>query len=126
MRRAQRMAKANRPLDLAGGGVTHERVFHERDLGIEHCDIDVLPQARAVAFDERGENTDGGVHTATHIADGVAGAGRVASGVPGHAHHPAHTLDDGVDGAALAVRSGVPEAGSRGVDQSGFRALISS
>ena len=62
-------------------------------------------------------DADHGEQAGGNVADRGADAGRRTAGMAGHRHDPAHRLDDHVVGRLAAVRSGVAEAGHRGIDQ---------
>ena len=62
-----------------------------------------------------------GVHAGEQVGDRDADLLRAAAGqvvaLAGHAHQPAHALDDVVVAGAVAVGAGLAEAGDRAVDQ---------
>jgi len=54
------MARAQGTGDLALDRVTHDRVFQQRDLAVEHADIDLGRLAGLEAMDQRGIDRDRG------------------------------------------------------------------
>ena len=83
------------------------------------------PSPALLAPVERGEDRGAGVHAGEEIddrhSDPHRAATRHAVGQAGHAHQPAHALDDVIVAGALGVRAVLPEAGDRGMDESRMR-----
>ncbi len=112
-----RMARAERAGDFLLDRVAHDCVLEQRELAVEHGDVDLGRSAGLEAMDDRGVDRDGGVEAGADVTDGHAdAAGRLAL-VAGDAHDAAHALHDHVIGRVLGVRAGMAEARSRRVDE---------
>ena len=114
------MARAQRTGDLALDRVAHDGVFQERDLAVEHADIDLGRLAGLEAMDQRGIDGDRGEEARADVADRHADPGRRLALVAGDAHDAAHALHDHVVGGILGVGAAMAEARGRGVDQLGI------
>ena len=106
------------PGDLAFDRVAHDRVFQERDLAVEHADIDLGGLAGLQAMDE------GCVQPRRRCRGPRQCRRSTCRRVParhalraGDAHDAAHALDHHVVGGVARVGAGMAEARGRGVDQ---------
>ena len=99
------------------GGLVGESGY----LDVEQGGVDMLAQAGAVAFLQRGQDADGGVQAGEDVGQRHAhllraGAGFVI-GHAGDAHQPAHGLDQEVVAGARGVGAALAEASDGAVDQ---------
>ena len=103
----------------AADQVVHRLVHQPGDLGVEQGGVDMLALAGEVAVAQGGQDRAGGVHAGHHVGDGHAHLGRLAVGVAGDAHDPAHGLGQQVVARTRCVGAGLPETGDAGVDEAG-------
>ena len=126
---AVRYAKVKNPAEMVAG--TMRLVGEHRGLHVEEREVDVLPAAAALALIERRQHRHRGVHAAHQVGHGDPGperpAARLAVGVAGDAHQPAHGLGHEVVAGAVLVGAGLAETGDRAIDQAlveGLEVLI--
>ena len=100
-------------------------VGEHRQLGVEQRHIDRRALARCLAPVKRGEDRVRGVEPGEQVGDRDPDTHRPATGLAigqsRQAHQPAHPLDDIVVASARRIRSVLPKASDRGVDQPGVR-----
>ncbi|MCY1228154.1 hypothetical protein D9M72_404520 [compost metagenome] len=101
---------------MARQQVHRRHVVEQRDLRVEHRDIDMLALAGLVAFHQRGQHAHRAEHAAAEVADRDAAARGARLGRAGDRHAAAHRLHHLVEGRALRVRAGLAEAGDRAGD----------
>ena len=101
----------------AGHQVVGERVLEDRELTVEHRDVDHRPRTGVAPREERTRDADGEEQARGDVADRDTDPRRRLIGVAGEAQDPAHRLGDHVERRALAQWAGVPEAGHRGIDE---------
>ena len=105
-----RMPRAGGGRAFAGGEITRDGVFEDRQLAVEHGDVDEASAPGARAFVQRGANADSGEQPGGDVADGRPHPRRRRAFVAGEAHDAAHALHHHVVGgggatAAPSVRS---------------------
>ena len=113
----ERVPRADRLRHLAGREVAGEGVLQDRDLAVEHADVDHLAFAAALALVQRGQDADRRVQAGGDVALRDAGPHRRPARLAGDAHDAAHALDDDVERRPVAVGPRLAEAGGRGVDE---------
>ena len=92
----------------------------QRDGAIVERHVDMLAFAGPRAHRERSLDRDGRVEPAEQVRDRHAVLHRLALGLAGQRHEPAHRLDDEVVARLVAARPVLPEAGDRAVYKSGI------
>ena len=110
------MRRAGR--DLALDRVAHDGVLEQRQLAVEHGDVDLGRFAGLEAMHQGGIDRDRSEQARADVADRHADARRRLALVAGDAHDAAHALDHHVVGGVLGVEQ-VASRG-RGVDQLGI------
>src|SRR4029077_4301070 len=89
------------------------------ELTLEHRDVEELPSSRLLPRVQRREDTERGVHPRRDVRDRHPRTDAASAWLAGDAHHPALGLHDEVECGAIAIRSVLPEAGDRAVDDAG-------
>ncbi len=97
--------------------IVHALVGQDRRRRIEQRHVDVGALTGDVSAPQRGQYGGRRVQSGENIDDGDADLLRLAVGLTGNVHQPAHALDDIVVSGALGVGSVLAEAGNRGVNQ---------
>ena len=110
------MAGAKGCRDFAGGLIARDGVFEDRDLAVQHADVDFARGAGLFALEQRRIDARAGEHARGQIAYRSADPGRTPTGLPGQTHHPPHRLYDEVVCWAFAQRSRVAKARDLGVN----------
>jgi hypothetical protein len=119
--RQQRLVRgAHRERQLAVGEVAADHAAEERELALQHRDVDGLAAAGPLLHAQREHDAERGVHARGHVGDGDPAADAVPVRLPGGADHPALGLEDQVERGAVAVRAVLAEAGDRAVDDPGI------
>ena len=108
---------------LAGGEPVRGLVGEQCRCRIQHPDVDALPNAKALARQQRGGDALCAIETRHHVGDRHAQPVTGAIGIPGDAHQPAFGLHHRVVPGFVAARTGLAIAGDRGVDQAGTAAV---
>ncbi len=111
------MARAQRPRHFARHGVAHDRVLQQRQLAIEHGDVNLGRLARALAMEERGVHRHRRIEPSADVADRHARAHRRLARMAGDAHDAAQALHDHVVSGFLRGWPGVAEARGRRIDE---------
>src|SRR5262249_47580227 len=91
-----------------------------RETGLEQRGLEILAFARFQPADVRAEDAVERGYAARDVVHRDADLGRPPAGVAGHHHDAGHALGDDVEAAFPAVRTGLSEAGHRGVDDAGI------
>ena len=107
---------AHRLGEPAVGQVTADHGAEQRELSLEHRDVDGLAVARSLAGAKREEDAERRVHARRHVRDGHPAAHAVPARLAGHTDHPALRLEDQVERRPVAVRAVLAEPGDRAVD----------
>ena len=102
--------------DVHAQGV-HQALFHHREGGIEHGDVDGGALAGAVAADQSGDDSAVAEDAAQDVGDGGADPGGAAVFGAGSVHDPGDRLDDGVVGGLLVHGTVLAEPGDGADDQ---------
>ena len=97
--------------------VVHALVGQPGGMRVQHADVDLLPLPCRIAMAQRGKDADAAIQAGEQVGDRHAYLLRHPVRLPGQAHHPAHRLDQAIVAGSWRVRSGLPEAGNRAVDQ---------
>ncbi|CPK17390.1 Uncharacterised protein [Bordetella pertussis] len=90
--------------------------IHHGDLRMQQRGMHPLPLPGLLAFEQRGQDADGGVQAGAGIGHRQPGAHRPLAGQPGHRHQAAHALRDLVEAGPAGIRAALPEAGNAGQD----------
>jgi hypothetical protein len=90
--------------------VAHDGVFQERDLAVEHADIDLGRFAGLETMDQRGVDGDRCEEARSDIADRHAYPRRRLALVASDAHDAAHALHDHVVCRILRIGTAMAEA----------------
>jgi len=114
----RRVARAGGPRDFAGSLMTGNRVLEDRDLAIEHCDVNLLRLAAPLAVTQRGVDPDTGEEPRRDVTDRSPDPRRMRSGLSGQTHDAPHRLNDQVIGRPRSIGSRVAKPGDGRVDQS--------
>ncbi len=105
----------------AGGQVVHRLVGQARHLHVEQRQIDVLPLPGPLAMGERGQDRGRGIEPGQHVgqrhAHFLRPGARLPLAPPGHAHQPAHALDQEIVARPRRIRAGLAETCDRAIDQ---------
>src|SRR5215467_12634811 len=104
---------------FAGGKIIHALVGEACDMGIKHPDVDLLSLSGGIAMTQRRQYPDAAIKPCEQIRERNSDLLGLAIRLPGQTHDPAHRLDQTVITGPRRVRSGLPEAGDRTVDQPG-------
>src|SRR5262245_42739310 len=102
---------------LAGDEIIERLVGEHADLGVDQCAVDQRAFAGPVALDDRREDADHGIDAGHDVGDRNAGPRRLAIGLAGEAHEAADALRHEVVAPPGTIRSRLPEAGTRAIDQ---------
>ena len=106
----------------ARGQVIEALVGEPGHLGVEQRQVDELALAGSLAVMQGGQDGAAGVHAGHEIGDCDADLHGLAAGLAGHAHDPAHALDQKVVARPLGEGAGLAEPGDRTIDQAGVLA----
>src|SRR5947207_5861532 len=113
-----RVAVASR--DLPGSEIVQDLVRAEGDDRVEQGEVDVLPDAGALAVRDGRRDGEARVHPGEDVGNGDADllrtASRFAVALAGDAHQASHSLEDKVVAGAVRAGAGLAEAGDRAVD----------
>src|SRR5260370_1357562 len=104
---------------FAGCKIIHALVREDRHVGVKHPDVDLLPAAGGVAVAQRRQYADAPIEPCEQVRERNSDLLGLAVRFAGQTHDPAHRLDQAVVAGTLRIRSGLPEAGDRTVDQPG-------
>ena len=99
-----------RPRDRAVGEVARGLAREHRDLAADHRRVDDLPLAAPLARAQRGGDRERREHAGDHVGLRHADHDRIAAGLAGEAHDPAHPLHDEVVRGPRATGAVLPEA----------------
>src|SRR6266480_1649215 len=106
--------------DLSRGEIVQDLVRAESDDGVEQGEVDVLPDAGALAVRDRRRDGEARVHPGEDIGDGdpdfLRTASRLAVALAGDAHEAPHALEDEVVSGAVCARAGLAEPRDRAVN----------
>src|SRR5437899_298386 len=115
-----RVRVAVAPRDLSRGEIVQDLVRAEGDDGVEQGEVDVLPDAGALAVRDGRRDCEARVHPGADVGDGDPHfrrtAPRLAVALAGDAHQPAHALEDEVVARTVRAGAGLAEPGDRAVD----------
>src|SRR5437899_4764882 len=89
----------------------------ERYSGLEERHVDELASAGLFAYAQRRERADRAIKGADKIADRHADFDRVAIGLAGDGHQPAHQIGHDVQPRELRIRTGLAPARGGDIDQ---------
>ena len=116
-RHAAGMLGAEPRRHLAEREISGRREREQRDLPVDHREVDVAALPRRGAARQRGEDRDRDPQPGGEVGHRQPGLHRPAAALAGEAHDPAHRLEDGVVAFAVRIRPALAEAGARDVDE---------
>jgi hypothetical protein len=116
-RRDVRMPRPEPTRERAGDEVGRESVLEDRELAVEHRDVDHRAGPGLAPLVERAGDARREEERRRDVADRHADARGRAVGMAGQAHDPTHRLRDEVERGAIAKGPGMPEARRDGVDE---------
>src|SRR5713226_8707045 len=113
--RRPRVASAKWPWHLPGGEVANEGVLEQRDLTIEHTDVDHLAEPAALALMQGRQNADRHVQPCGKVPQRKPRPYRRPVRLTRDAHEATHPLHDNVESRPGSLGPGLAEAGDRGI-----------
>ena len=102
---------------LAGGEIVHRLVRQDGHPAIEKRKVDMLAPARPCPLCKSRLDPDHAIQPGEDVYPGDAHLLRLALGLAGQVHDPAHPLDQEVVARKGGHRAGLPETRHRGIDQ---------
>ncbi len=118
-RRDRCVARAQGARNLAVRRISNDQIFHQRDLAIEHRNVDTPAFAGSAPVIKRGEHADGRVNARCDVTDRSTDTDRRLSGMPGDADDAAHRLHHEIIGRPFAQWPVLAIALDRCVDERG-------
>ena len=102
---------------IAADQIVHRLVGEHRDLDVEQGHVDMAAVARRLAAAQRREDRSRGIDAGEDVGEGDADLLRLAVGLAGQVHDPAHALDHEVIAGAGGIGAVLAEAGDRAIDE---------